>query len=155
MDEECFVCTETVPRPWRSPCLCTDRFIHEACQRTLIRTSASASCPACAAPYTNVVAVTRRRIDWYSGPVVLWFLACMLLLLTGAAINTGVNLGLRKARPSARENSGLVLASAIFAAMAGVGWIVWCLAACVLGWRGRRSCTVAETTHCVLSPPPP
>ena len=151
---ECFVCTETDPPPWRSPCLCTDRYIHESCQKILIAKSMSMSCPACAAAYTNVVAVTRTRINWYSKPVMMCVLGGMLLLLTGCAINTGVHVGLRKSSPElgSKQTSALVLATAIFAVASGVGWVLWCSFVWLFGRSMLSSYTISETTHSLVRP---
>ena len=140
---ECFVCTETEPPPWRSACLCTDRYIHKSCQLALMNKCMSASCPACKAPYTNVVFVTQTRMNWYSKAVLMWFLSCMLLLLTGCAINSGLHLNWSHHR-DAESISTLVLTTVIFSGMASVGWIIWCSFACLFGRHGL-SCTITDT----------
>ena len=93
-------------------------------------------------------------MNWYSKPVLMWFLACMLLLLTGCALNTGVNIGLRKspAGLDSEESSALVLATVIFAVMSGVGWILWCFFAWMFGRGMVSSCTITETTHSLVPP---
>ena len=52
---ECYVCAESDPRPQRSACQCTDRYIHDACLvKMLEETTRHARCPVCAAPFANV-----------------------------------------------------------------------------------------------------
>jgi hypothetical protein len=53
-ENECFICTETTPAPRKSACLCTDRYVHDACLAKMLESAAHATCPVCAAPYTNV-----------------------------------------------------------------------------------------------------
>ena len=140
---ECFVCTETDPPPMQSACLCTDRYIHKTCQLALINKCKSASCPACKGRYRNVVFVTQTRMNWYSKAVLMWFLSCMLLLLTGCAVNTGLRLRWSR-HLDAESISMLVLMSVIFSGMSGIGWIMWCSFACLYGRHGM-SCTITDT----------
>ena len=51
---ECFICTESAPKPRRSACKCTDRYVHDACLAKMLATTHHCRCPVCAAPYTNV-----------------------------------------------------------------------------------------------------
>ena len=51
---ECFICTDSTPVPRKSACLCTDRYVHDACLAQMLATKTRATCPVCTAPYTNV-----------------------------------------------------------------------------------------------------
>ena len=51
---ECFICTDSDPTPRRSACLCTDRYVHDACLSQMLATATRVTCPVCAAPYANV-----------------------------------------------------------------------------------------------------
>ena len=51
---ECYVCTESDPRPQRSACQCTDRYIHDACLAKMLETTHNAQCPVCATPFANI-----------------------------------------------------------------------------------------------------
>ena len=73
---ECFVCLGNEPPLLTGLCACTDRAIHLACQRALLRKMPDecAECAACKTPYTNV----EKRVFRIFGP-----LAVIVLLLVG------------------------------------------------------------------------
>ena len=86
---ECYVCTESDPRPQRSACQCIDRYIHNACLAKMLETTRHARCPVCAAPYANVscrVAVVGVAPCGRGGMVLGAAIASTVLL--GCAINT-------------------------------------------------------------------
>ena len=92
--EECFICTESVPEPRKSACLCTNLFVHDACLKKWLE-SRSATCPVCATPYTNVGSrVVGIRCDSMGG----W--GCVLLLasiaLVVCAVHTYAILGCKR-----------------------------------------------------------
>jgi len=86
---ECFICTESTPVPRKSSCLCTDRYVHDACLVKMIETTQRARCPACAEPYGNVA--SRSRVvgmdPFARGAIVLWA-AMAATVLIGCGINT-------------------------------------------------------------------
>jgi hypothetical protein len=86
---ECYVCTESDPRPQKSACQCTDRYIHDACLVKMLETTRHARCPVCAAPYANVscrVAVVGIAPCGRGGMVLGAMMAAVALI--GCAINT-------------------------------------------------------------------
>lgn len=85
---ECYVCTEADPRPQRSACQCTDRYIHDACLVKMLETRRNAQCPVCTVSYANVdyrVAIVGVAPCGRGGMVLGAALAAAILL--GCAIN--------------------------------------------------------------------
>ena len=83
---ECFICTESEPRPHRSACLCTDRYMHTDCFVKMLKAQKGApKCGVCGALYEDVGWRTKRVPQFISpcGAVVL--LACSAIALTGCA----------------------------------------------------------------------
>ena len=87
---ECYVCTESDPRPQKSACQCTDRYIHDACLVKMLETTRhSPRCPVCAVPYANVscrVAIVGVALCGQGGMVL--GAATTATILLGCAINT-------------------------------------------------------------------
>ena len=86
---ECYVCTESEPRPQRSACQCTDRYIHDACLAKMLETTRHARCPVCAAPFANIssrIAIVGVAPCGRGGMVLGAMMAAVVLL--GCAINT-------------------------------------------------------------------
>ena len=86
---ECFICTESEPRPHRSACLCTDRHMHTNCFLKMLQAQkGEPRCGVCGALYEDVRWQTRRIPQLISpcGAVVL--LACTAIALLGCVINT-------------------------------------------------------------------
>lgn len=85
---ECFVCLGNEPPLLTGLCACTDRAIHLACQRALVRKMAAtdaAECAACKTPYNNVDARVVRIIG--SNAVIMVLLIFMFL----SAVSGGVS----------------------------------------------------------------
>mgnify|MGYP006103064271 CR=1 FL=1 len=81
---ECFICTETIPTPRKSACLCTDRYVHDECFLKMLESQsplAATRCYVCKADHGNLKVVARRVVQVKSlcGLVVL-FLCCILIL---------------------------------------------------------------------------
>ena len=77
---ECFVCLGNEPPLLTGLCACTDRAIHLACQRALVRKMSAidaAECAACKTPYTNVDTRVVRIIG--SNAVIVVLLIFMFL----------------------------------------------------------------------------
>lgn len=86
---ECFICTDNQPIPRRSACLCTDRFVHDACLVKMLEGAKRATCPVCAAPYTNVASrIVVVGVDPCSRGVLVLGAAVAAVVLIGCAINT-------------------------------------------------------------------
>ena len=85
---ECFVCTESVPVPLKSSCLCTDRYIHTDCLVKLLVSQSNTKCSVCASPYGNLRVRTLRSMHAYSpcGHITLLIVAALTLI--GICINT-------------------------------------------------------------------
>lgn len=76
---ECYVCFEDgAPR---SPCVCTDRYLHVACQTRQIASTELAACPVCRTPYANMRVVRTWRPTARARACLAWN---ALLLLTAA-----------------------------------------------------------------------
>ena len=88
---ECFICTESEPRPRRSACLCTDRYMHTECFiRMLKAQNGDAKCRVCGALYEDVGWRTRRVVQWVSPCGIVAMLGCCAIALAGCAINTAM-----------------------------------------------------------------
>ena len=86
---ECYVCTESDPRPQKSACQCTDRYIHDACLVKMLETARHARCPVCATPFANVrsrIAIVGVAPCGQGGMVLGAVLATVVLF--GCGINT-------------------------------------------------------------------
>jgi len=58
---ECFICTESAPRPHRSACLCTDRHMHTECFVKMLKAQkGEPKCGVCGALYEDVGWKTKR-----------------------------------------------------------------------------------------------
>lgn len=84
---ECFVCTDSVPVPRRSACLCTDRYVHDECLAKMLERTTHAACPVCMAPYTNVASrVVLVGVELRSrGGIVIGAVAMSIILITCAS----------------------------------------------------------------------
>lgn len=157
--KECFVCTETSPVPWRSACLCTDRYIHKNCQCALINKSGSTACPACGGTYTNIRTTKYTRLNMYSKPVVMWFLCGMLFFLSGCGVNTAIHLALGKnvSTTEPKETTiPLTIATALFLSLSCLGWIWWGIMVRIFGSEILfGACMSTVTTHSLVLPTVP
>lgn len=89
---ECFICTESIPTPARSECLCTYRFMHETCFLKMLNARNDVNCAVCAAPYRNVHLTKRRVLKAFSPCGAVATLLCALFMLVTCWINTWVAL---------------------------------------------------------------
>jgi hypothetical protein len=86
---ECFICTESEPRPFRSACLCTDRHMHTDCFVKMLKAQkGEPKCGVCGALYEDVGWRTKRVVQWVSPCGFVLLLAGTAVALTGCAINT-------------------------------------------------------------------
>ena len=86
---ECFVCTDSQPVPRKSACLCTDRYVHDACLAKMLESTKWAACPVCAAPYTNLASrITVVGVNPCSRGAIVLGAAIVSIILIGCAINT-------------------------------------------------------------------
>ena len=85
--EECFICTESDPVPRKSACLCTDRYVHDACLAKMLENAKQTACPVCAAPYTNVTSrvVVVGVSLWNRGGAVLMAAVLGSIMITCAS----------------------------------------------------------------------
>ena len=105
---ECFICTETVPVPWRSDCGCVDRHMHGVCFLAMLKTLPTATCPVCTCKYKNVVVQTQKRVN-LQGPAMLTFcVVCALLVVGACAVCTWLGL----LRPNRTRRAFEVIVSA-------------------------------------------
>ena len=147
---ECYVCTESDPRPQRSACQCTDRYIHDACLVKMLEKARHARCPVCAAPFANVscrVAVVGVAPCGQGGMVL--GAATTATILLGCAINTWN--AYERATLSGKEEF-VVCFAAILMTMIGVSALAYVGRACLMvGPRDlARSMLVRKLKVCVL-----
>ena len=147
---ECYVCTESDPRPQKSACQCTDRYIHDACLTKMLETTRHAQCPVCAAPYANVS--SRIAIVGVApcgrGSMVIGAVVVSIILL-GCAINTWN--AYETANLSGKEEF-VVCFAAILMTMIGVSALAYVGRECLMvGPRDlARSTLVRKRKVCVL-----
>ena len=119
---ECFICTESKPRPIKSACLCTDRHMHQECFVKMLKAQkGEPKCSVCGALYEDVGWRTRRVPQFISpcGAVVL--LACTVVALCGCAINTALVVPRLK-----RDQTGLIVVVSIIMFL-GIIASLWCI----------------------------
>ena len=88
---ECFICTESEPRPHRSACLCTDRYMHKDCFVKMLQAQKGAPrCGVCGALYEDVGWKTKRVVQWISPFWMVVVLVFTIIALSGCAINTAM-----------------------------------------------------------------
>ena len=86
---ECFICTDATPAPRKSACLCKDRYVHDTCLAQMLRTATHATCPVCAASYTNVTCVSRVvGVKYKSVGGCVCLLVVLAIIVLGCAANT-------------------------------------------------------------------
>ena len=130
---ECFICTESEPRPLKSACLCTDRHMHTDCFVKMLQAQKGApKCGVCGALYEDVGWRTRRTPQWVSPCGFVVLLACTAIALCGCAINTAAVISNRRESPQ-----GVVIFATnimVVGTIASVG----CLGQTIQrhGWRG-------------------
>ena len=85
---ECFICTESEPRPHPSACLCTDRYMHTDCFVKMLKAQkGEPKCGVCGALYEDVGWRTKRVVQFISPCGFVALLAGTAIALTGCAIN--------------------------------------------------------------------
>ena len=88
---ECFICTESTPRPFKSACLCTDRYMHTDCFVKMLEAQKGApKCGVCGALYEDVGWKTKRVVQWISPFWMVVVLVFTIIALSGCAINTAM-----------------------------------------------------------------
>lgn len=140
---ECYVCTESDPRPQKSACQCTDRYIHDACLVKMLETTRHARCPVCATPYTNVscrVAIVGVAPCGRGGMVLGAVIVTVILL--GCATNTWNAYG--NANLSSNEEI-VVCSAAILMTIIGVSALAFAGREClVVGPRDLARSTLVR-----------
>ena len=97
---ECFICTESVPAPLRSECLCTDRHMHTACFVSMLKARGDNKCSVCGAPYGNLRWKTRRVLQCQSPCGLVLCLVLAIVVFIGCTVNTAFAVrGMRKEVP--------------------------------------------------------
>ena len=88
---ECFICTESDPRPHRSACLCTNRYMHTECFVKMLKAqNGDSKCRVCDALYEDVGWKTKRVTRFVSPCGFVAMLACCAIALAGCAIHTAM-----------------------------------------------------------------
>ena len=144
---ECFICTESEPRPFESACLCTDRHMHTDCfVKMLTAQKGEPKCGVCGALYENVGWRTKRVPQFISPCGFVVLLACTSIALTGCAINTAMvvpNLN--------KSHYGLIIFVSIVMFL-GVMGALGCIAMTIrrYGWRAVWASRYKEERMIVL-----
>ena len=145
---ECFICTESEPRPHRSACLCTDRYMHTDCFVKMLKAQKGAEpkCGVCGALYEDVGWKTKRVPQFVSPCGFVVLLACTAIALTGCAINTALvvpNLN--------KSHYGLIIFVAIVMLLGMLG-ALGCIVITVrrYGWRNVWASRYKEEKVIVL-----
>ena len=156
---ECYICTGSEPRPWRSGCLCTDRYIHEECLKKLLQTQGNPAeaprCPACASPFSNVQHVVVTRVAFSSRGVWLWIYVLLTVSLGACALNTGLLAYYHTDGPNSKARAILVTSTIFFATVSALGSSFWIAAL----WRNgaailRETCLVKKGRFKIVAPLP-
>lgn len=121
---ECFVCTDATPAPRRSACLCTDRYVHDACLEQMLKVSSRTTCPVCLALYSNVRSTSRVvGVKWGSVGARGCGLVLMALILLACAVNTWGVLCCT-GRNLSTVDVGVVSGAAVLMTVVGLGLLV-------------------------------
>lgn len=88
---ECYICTDTSPTPRKSACLCTDRYVHDACFLKLLASQsrlAATKCSVCGADHGNLQVVEQRVVKACSLCGLLALSVCGILTLATILTST-------------------------------------------------------------------
>ena len=90
---ECFICTESEPRPFKSACLCTDRYMHTDCFVKMLKAQkGEPKCGVCGALYEDVGWQIKRVPQFISPCGFVVVLVFTIVALAGCSINTAMLL---------------------------------------------------------------
>ena len=132
---ECFICTESKPRPLKSACLCTDRHMHTDCFVKLLKAqNGEPKCGVCGALYEDVGWRTKRVVQWVSPCSTVGLLMCVAIVLAGCAANTFSIL--YSGRDLSSGTEAVAMGIGVFLALVDLGALV-CIAIIIwrYGWR--------------------
>ena len=143
---ECFICTESEPRPLKSACLCTDRHMHTECFVKMLKTQkGEPKCSVCGALYEDVGWRTKRVPQFISPCGFVVLLACTAIVLCGCAVNTVMVLP----RLKQTHTVFVVVSVVMFLGMASSLGCIW-LTVRQRGWRAVWASRVREEKVIVL-----
>ena len=111
-NQECFICTESSPVPFKSACHCTGLFVHEYCLRKMLKTRSDITCPVCGCVYSNVTVLQKREFRFFSLPTGLLCFGVAIITLTATTVNTWVAYRRREELGAALQP--LMVAAVIF-----------------------------------------
>ena len=136
---ECFVCLGNEPPLLTGLCACTDRAIHLACQRALVRKMAAtdaSECAACKTPYTNV----ETRVVRTCGPHAVILLLPASMFLSASSGGPGELWIYAHTEPGESKHGRLwMVAAGMLLLACGVTSGVTAVSIVVLRiWRGER-----------------
>ena len=144
---ECFICTESTPRPHRSACLCKDRYMHTDCFVKMLKAQkGEPKCGVCGALYEDVGWRKKRVVQFVSPCGLVVLLVCCTIGLLGCAINTVIAVS----RMHAPHHAfilvvAVVMALGMLAALACVAMQIR-----IHGWRGVWASRFREVPVIVL-----
>lgn len=143
---ECFICTESVPVPLKSECMCTDRHMHTACFVSMLKARGDNKCSVCGAPYGNVRWKTRRVLQCQSPCGLVLCLVLTIIVLLGCTVNTAFAVrGMRKEVPHFVRPVLSFMLGGIAAALVAVA-VIWRQHGCREMWA---TCVREERVLCV------
>lgn len=147
---ECFICTESEPRPFLSACLCKDRYMHTGCFYKMLKAQkGEPKCGVCGALYEDVGWKTRRIPQFISLCGFLVLQVCTTIALTSCAANTlAVLYRGRRLSPGAQA---IAMGFGIFLAVVGLG-ALGCIPMTIrhYGWRAVWASRYREEKVIVL-----
>lgn len=144
---ECFICTESEPRPYRSACLCTNRYMHTDCFVKMLKAQkGEPKCAVCGALYEDVGWRTRRIPQFMSPCGLVALLAFCAIALLGCGINTAMVV------PHVKRGHHAMIASVAIIMVLGMLGALVCIALTVRerGWRAVWASRLREETVIVL-----
>tara|TARA_B100000902_G_scaffold118289_1_gene118856 strand:- start:326 stop:874 length:549 start_codon:yes stop_codon:yes gene_type:complete len=144
---ECFICVESEPRPFKSECLCTDRYMHTDCfVKMLEAQKGEPKCGVCGALYKDVGWRTKRVPQFISPCGFVVLLAGTAIALTGCAINTALVI------PRLKKSHYGVIAFVAIVMLLGMVGAVGCIVITLrrYGWRAVWASRYREEKVIVL-----
>lgn len=147
---ECFICTESAPRPFRSACLCKDRYMHTECFLKMLKAQkGEPKCGVCGALYEDVGWKTKRVAQFVSPCGFVVLLTCITIGLTSCAANTlAILYSGRSLSPGAKA---VAMGFGVFMTVVGLG-ALGCIALMMrrYGWRAVWASRYREEKVIVL-----
>lgn len=122
---ECYICTGSVPAPWPSACVCTERYIHRACLLKLMAShhtvEKALTCSVCNQRYRNAQHCHVRRWQCAKEPACLWLFALINTSMVACACKIVVDY----AHIEDERGHPILITASVYAASSAILWGVW------------------------------